>query len=128
MSMEPLRVLLVDDEKEFVTTLAERLEIRGLCVSVAFNGSDALRWLEEKRFDVIVADVRMPGLSGLDFLKHIKSKKIETPVILLSGYSALQEAIEGMRLGAFDYLMKPVDIEQLMEKMRQAVENKDSGG
>ncbi|MEJ5347301.1 MAG: response regulator [Desulfosoma sp.] len=126
--MEPFHVLLVDDEKEFATTLSERLEIRGLKVSVAFNGNDALRWMEEKRFDVIVADVRMPGFSGLDLLRHIKSRKIGTPVILLSGYSALQEAIEGMHLGAFDYLIKPVDIEQLMEKMREAVENKSSGG
>jgi len=129
--METFRVLLVDDEREFVSTLAERLEIRGLTVSVAFDGQEAMKVLEEKAFDVIVLDVRMPGLSDLEILKRMKTHRPDIPVILLTGHSATRDGIEGMRLGAFDYLMKPVDIDQLMGKMREAVvgqTSKTSGG
>lgn len=126
--MESFRVLLVDDEKEFVSTLAERLEIRGLSVSVAFDGQEAMRILDNEAFDVIVLDVRMPGLSGLEVLKRIRTQKPEIPVILLTGHSATRDGIEGMRLGAFDYLMKPVDIDRLMEKMQEAAMGKSSGG
>lgn len=126
--METFRVLLVDDEKEFVSTLAERLEIRGLSVSVAFDGQEAMKIVEDKAFDVIVLDVRMPGLSGLELLKRIKTQKPDIPVILLTGHSATRDGIEGMRLGAFDYLMKPVDIDRLMEKMQEAVQGKSGGG
>lgn len=126
--MESFRVLLVDDEKEFVSTLAERLEIRGLSVSVAFDGQEAMRILDNEAFDVIVLDVRMPGLSGLEILKRIRTQKPEIPVILLTGHSATRDGIEGMRLGAFDYLMKPVDIDRLMEKMQEAAMGKSSGG
>lgn len=126
--MESFRVLLVDDEKEFVSTLAERLEIRGLSVRVAFDGQEAMRILDNEAFDVIVLDVRMPGLSGLEVLKRIRTQKPEIPVILLTGHSATRDGIEGMRLGAFDYLMKPVDIDRLMEKMQEAAMGKSSGG
>ncbi|MGQ9669788.1 MAG: response regulator [Desulfosoma sp.] len=126
--MQNFRVLLVDDEKEFVSTLAERLEIRGLSVSVAFDGQEAMRILDNEAFDVIVLDVRMPGLSGLEILKRIRTQKPEIPVILLTGHSATRDGIEGMRLGAFDYLMKPVDIDRLMEKMQEAAMGKSSGG
>lgn len=126
--METFRVLLVDDEKEFVSTLAERLEIRGLSVSVAFDGQEAMKIVEDEAFNVIVLDVRMPGLSGLELLKRIKTQKPDIPVILLTGHSATRDGIEGMRLGAFDYLMKPVDIDRLMEKMQEAVQGKSGGG
>lgn len=126
--MESFRVLLVDDEKEFVSTLAERLEIRGLSVSVAFDGQEAMRILDNEAYDVIVLDVRMPGLSGLEILKRIKTQKPEIPVILLTGHSATRDGIEGMRLGAFDYLMKPVDIDRLLEKMQEAAAGKSTGG
>ncbi|SHF88087.1 Response regulator receiver domain-containing protein [Desulfacinum infernum DSM 9756] len=118
--MEGLRVLLVDDEVEFVSTLAERLEIRGMEVLVASDGEEALRRVQEEPLDVVVLDVRMPGLGGLDVLKRIKEMKPDLPVILLTGHSATRDGIEGMRLGAFDYLMKPLDIETLMAKMKEA--------
>ncbi|MBC7360046.1 MAG: response regulator [Desulfacinum sp.] len=118
--MEGLRVLLVDDEVEFVSTLAERLEIRGMEVLVASDGEEALRRVEQEPLDVVVLDVRMPGLGGLDVLKRIKEMKPDLPVILLTGHSATRDGIEGMRLGAFDYLMKPLDIETLMAKMKEA--------
>ncbi|MEJ5364916.1 MAG: response regulator [Desulfosoma sp.] len=122
--MEQFRVLLVDDEREFVTTLGERLEIRGLTVRIAYDGLEALKALEEKPFDVVVLDVRMPGLSGLEILKRMKTSRPEVPVILLTGHSATRDGIEGMRLGAFDYLMKPIDIDRLLEKMREAVQGR----
>ncbi len=125
--MGTFRVLLVDDEREFVTTLAERLEIREITASVAFDGSEAMKLLEEKDFDVIVLDVRMPGFSGLELLKRIKAKLPGVPVILLTGHSATRDGIEGMRLGAFDYMVKPVDIDVLVKRMQEAVEVKTSG-
>ncbi|WP_448384084.1 response regulator [Desulfosoma sp.] len=119
--MEMFRVLLVDDEREFVTTLGERLEIRGLTVRIAYDGPEALQALEAEPFDVVVLDVRMPGLSGLEILKRMKTSRPDVPIILLTGHSATRDGIEGMRLGAFDYLMKPIDIDRLLEKMREAV-------
>lgn len=97
-------------------------------MSVAFDGQEAMRILDNEAFDVIVLDVRMPGLSGLEVLKRIRTQKPEIPVILLTGHSATRDGIEGMRLGAFDYLMKPVDIDRLMEKMQEAAMGKSSGG
>ncbi len=129
--METFRVLLVDDEREFVTTLGERLEIRGLTVRIAYDGPEALKALEVEPFDVVVLDVRMPGVSGLEILKRMKTSRPDVPVILLTGHSATRDGIEGMRLGAFDYLMKPIDIDRLLEKMREAVHgqrSKTTGG
>lgn len=116
-----LRVLLVDDEEEFVRTLAERLELRGVTVIVALDGSEAIDALEREDVDVVVLDVRMPGMSGLDVLRHIKGTKPHIPVILLTGHGDTRDGIEGMKLGAFDYLMKPLDIDTLMERLSEAV-------
>lgn len=114
-------VLLVDDEEDFAKTLAERLEIRGVTTVVSFDGTQALEVLEGKtKVDAVVLDVRMPGLSGLDVLKHIRATYPHIPVILLTGYGDTRDGIDGMRLGAFDYLMKPLDIESLLEKLREA--------
>ena len=118
--MAEYRVLLVDDEEEFVSALSERLELRGIEVDSALNGEDALAIMVEKTFEVVILDVMMPGLGGLEVLKQIKSAYPNTQVILLTGHGATKEGIEGMRLGAFDYLMKPVDIEEMLEKMKEA--------
>ena len=118
--MAEYRVLLVDDEEEFVSALSERLELRGIEVDSALNGEDALAIMVEKVFEVVILDVMMPGLGGLEVLKQIKSAYPNTQVILLTGHGATKEGIEGMRLGAFDYLIKPVDIEEMLEKMKEA--------
>ncbi len=116
-----MNVLLVDDEAEFVTTLAERLEFRGFPTKTARDGQQALLMVEEGAFDVIVLDVMMPDLSGLAVLRQVKARHPELPVILLTGYGSTRDGMEGMRLGAFDYLMKPVDIDELMSTLEAAL-------
>jgi DNA-binding NtrC family response regulator len=118
--MAEYRVLLVDDEEEFVSALSERLMLRGIEVDSALNGEEALASLKEKEFEVVILDVMMPGLGGLEVLRQIKSTHPNTQVILLTGHGSTREGIEGMRLGAFDYLIKPVDIEEMLAKMKEA--------
>ena len=118
--MEKLKVLLVDDEEEFVSTLAERLELRNIETFVATDGDQALQIVERDKPPVVVLDVMMPGIGGLDVLQKIKQKQPETQVILLTGHGSTRDGIKGMRLGAFDYVMKPVKIEDLINKMSEA--------
>jgi DNA-binding NtrC family response regulator len=120
--MADYRVLLVDDEEEFVSALSERLMLRGIEVDSALNGEEALALMTEKVFEVVILDVMMPGLGGLEVLKQIKSTHPNTQVILLTGHGSTREGIEGMRLGAFDYLIKPVDIEEMLTKMKEAAD------
>ena len=125
--MAEYRVLLVDDEEEFVSALSERLMLRGIEVDSALNGEEALARLVEREFEVVILDVMMPGLGGLEVLRQIKSTHPNTQVILLTGHGATREGIEGMRLGAFDYLIKPVDIEEMLEKMKEAAKTARTG-
>ena len=118
--MSDYRVLLVDDEEEFVSALSERLTLRGIETESALNGEEALASLVDKEFEVVILDVMMPGLGGLEVLRQIKSTHPNTQVILLTGHGSTREGIEGMRLGAFDYLIKPVDIEEMLAKMKEA--------
>ncbi|MBS3809748.1 MAG: response regulator [Desulfobacterales bacterium] len=118
---DPTAVLLVDDEEEFVSTLSERLEIRGFDSKTATSGEQALSLFENHDFDAVVLDVKMPGMDGLEIMDHIKEKHPETPVILLTGYGSTKEGMEGMHKGAFDYLMKPLDIDELISKIREAI-------
>jgi DNA-binding NtrC family response regulator len=122
-----MNVLLVDDEEEFVTTLAERLELREMRVSVATDGETAIRIVDGERPQVVVADVKMPGMGGLDLLRLIKARHPDIQVILLTGHGSTRDGIKGMRLGAFDYLMKPVKIEDLIEKLRSACSAPEEG-
>ncbi|MDH3850118.1 MAG: response regulator [Syntrophobacteria bacterium] len=119
--MDGYSVLLVDDEEEFVSALSERLMLRGIEVEIALDGEEALARMKEKPPDVVILDVMMPGLSGLEVLKMIRGSHPQTQVILLTGQGSTKEGIEGMRLGAFDYLIKPVDIEEMLERMKEAV-------
>ncbi len=119
--MEGYRVLLVDDEEEFVSALSERLMLRGLEAETALDGEEALVKMSEKKFEVVILDVMMPGLGGLEVMKKIRTSYPQTQVILLTGHGSTREGIEGMRLGAFDYLIKPVDIEEMLVKMQEAV-------
>lgn len=123
-----MKVLLVDDEEEFVQTLAERLEIRGIRALVATDGVEALHLIEEEEPPVVVLDVMMPGLGGLEVLQRLKTVHPNIQVILLTGHGSTKEGIQGMHLGAFDYLMKPVRIEDLLKKMEEAYEAFVAGG
>ena len=119
--MESTQVLLIDDEEEFVSTLTERLQLRAVDATFATDGERGLQLVASGSFHVVILDVMMPGLGGLEVLQRIKEIKPQTPVILLTGHGDEKEAIRGMRLGALDYLMKPVDIEELIIKMHEAV-------
>ena len=124
-----IKVLLVDDEKDFVETLDERLQIRDFNVTTAFSGDEAIKLVEENDFDVIVLDVQMPGKSGIETLKEIKNMENISQVIMLTGHATVKTAIEGMKNGAYDYLMKPTDTDELTEMINKAyklvVEQKD---
>ena len=120
-SMQDWNVLLVDDEEEFVTTLAERLRLRGIPVRVTTDGEEALRMMEAEPFQVVVLDVLMPGLGGLEVLKRIKADYSDVKVILLTGQGSTWDGIQGMRMGVFDYLVKPLNIDDLIGKIREAV-------
>ncbi len=119
--MEKLKVLLVDDEVEFVTTLAERLQLRDIVSLVAANGDQALHIAETEKPPVVVLDLMMPGIGGLEVLKVIRRRHPDIQVILLTGRGSTKDGIKGMRLGAFDYLMKPVKIEDLIKRMNDAL-------
>lgn len=124
MKEDSVKVLLADDEEEFINTLAERLSLRELEVSTALEGEEALSLLSESEFDVAVIDFMMPGISGTEVLKKAKSVQPGLEVIILTGKGSTREGIEGMQYGAFDYLMKPVDIETLVDRIRSAAELK----
>jgi DNA-binding NtrC family response regulator len=119
-----VRVLLVDDEEQFVETLAMRLEARDFAVATAFSGDQALDYLKATEADVVVLDVLMPGLSGIDTLGMMKKIRPLTEIIMLTGHATVETAIEGMKLGAFDYLMKPTEIDELVAKITKAQQRK----
>lgn len=119
-----IRVLLVDDEKEFVDVLAERLETRDFIVEKAFSGDEALTVMGEKEVDVIVLDVLMPGKDGVATLQELKKLNPILEVIMLTGHGSVDTAVEGMKLGAFDYLMKPTETRDLVEKIVKAYKRK----
>ncbi len=121
---EELRVLLVDDEDVFRETLVKLLKKSNLQVAEAPTGQKGLDLLDQREFDVVVLDVKMPGLDGIETLREMKRKKPLTEVILLTGHGSVESGIDGMKLGAFDYVMKPVNMNELLNKMRQAYERK----
>jgi len=115
-----LKVLLVDDEEDYVRTMAERMEMREVGSEVALNGAEALAILEGEVPDVMVLDLKMPGMGGLEVLEKVKKGYPQVQVIILTGHGSDAEEVEARRLGAFDYLRKPVDINDLMECVRRA--------
>ncbi|MFH1887325.1 MAG: response regulator [Pseudomonadota bacterium] len=123
--MKSLKVLAVDDEVEFLQALSERLEMRDIRTELATTGEEALRRVREEPFDVILLDMVLQRSRGMDILKAIKKIRPNQPVILLSGRGTDQDFREGKRQGAFDYLIKPIQLETLMEKIRQAAQSKD---
>jgi DNA-binding NtrC family response regulator len=117
-------VLLVDDEEEFLETLVKRLAKRKLDVTGVTSAQDAIRVLSEKPVDIVVLDVKMPGMDGLEALRQIKTTSPDVEVIMLTGHANMEAAIQGMELGAFDYLMKPMDIDELLYKLQDAYKKK----
>jgi DNA-binding NtrC family response regulator len=119
------KVLLVDDEVPFVETMTKRLVKRDLDICTAFSGSEALEKLDQERsIEVAILDVKMPGMDGIETLREIKKKFPLVEVVMLTGHATVETAIEGMKLGAYDYLMKPCDMEILMTKVREAASRK----
>jgi DNA-binding NtrC family response regulator len=123
---ESLKVLLVDDEEDFVRTMAERMEMRDLGSDVALDGETALEMLDEEIPDVMVLDLRMPGIGGMEVLRRVKKTYPQVQVIIMTGHGSDDEEAEARSLGAYDYLRKPVDITHLMETIRGAGRAKGS--
>ena len=118
-------VLLVDDEVPFVETMTKRLTRRELEIYPAFSGKEGLTQLERHPgLEVVILDVKMPGMDGIETLKEIKRAYPLVEVIMLTGHATVESAIEGMKLGAFDYLMKPCDVETLVAKVGEAAARK----
>ncbi len=122
--MRVVRLLLVDDEARFVETLSKRLAMRGYYVDGACSGSRALDLLVAKPFDVVLLDVRMPGMDGLETLRAIQELQPLVKVILISGDASIGAAVEGMRHGAVDYVLKPSDLDDLLARVDSAFEKK----
>lgn len=122
--MNDIRVLIVDDEEELAKTIAERLEIRGIHCQTASDSNKALDLIQSQQPDVVVLDLMMPGIGGLGILKQIKSLEINIPVVLLTGYGSNEMTLEGMNLGAFDYVLKPCNLDDLITKIQDAVKSK----
>jgi len=115
------KVLLVDDEREFATILTQRLTRRNYSVAFAHSGKDALAQLEEdKDIEVVILDIKMPGLDGIETLKLIREKWPLVELIMHTGHSTLASAINAIKLGAYDYLLKPIEIEELVSKIEKA--------
>jgi DNA-binding response OmpR family regulator len=121
--MKP-RLLLVDDEEMYLEYLSKRLINRGYNVTKCLTGEEALQKLASDEFDVIILDVLLPGIDGIETLREINKDKPLSEVIMLTGHASLESGIEGMRLGAFDYLRKPCDTGELVAKIDQAYKRK----
>lgn len=117
-------VLIVDDEKEFLDTLLKRLLKRKVKASGVYSGEEALAILKESPPDLVVLDVKMQGMDGIQTLREIKKIKPLVEVVMLTGHANVEVAVEGMELGAFDYLMKPTDVDELLYKLEDAYKRK----
>ena len=123
--MTPIQLLLVDDELSFVEVMSQRLGKRGFVVTVATSGQDALNRLEaDENIEVVILDVKMPGMDGIETLGMIKKNRPLVNTIMLTGHATINSAIDAMKLGAFDYLMKPCDIDELVLKVKKAADTK----
>ena len=113
-------VLLVDDEDQFLDALSQRLETRGLKVDTVTSGEEALKQVEDQNFDAIIVDRAMPGIDGIETLKRIKEKRPDLEIIILTGHATVKSGIDAMKLGAEDFLEKPVDLNELLAKIGEA--------
>ena len=115
-----IRILLVDDEKDFVDTLSQRLVMRKFDVTTSLSGDEAVKLIKKTEYDVVVLDVQMPGKSGIETLKEIKAARPLISVIMLTGHATVESAIQGMKIGAYDFLMKPTETDDLVDKINNA--------
>ena len=118
--MEQINVLLVDDEDEFVKSLSERMQMRDLETDVASNGEQALKLVDKEVPDVMVLDLKMPGIDGLEVLRRVKKAYPQVQVIMLTGHGSEKDEKEARRLGAFEYLQKPTEMDKLVETIKKA--------
>jgi DNA-binding NtrC family response regulator len=126
-AMDYFRALVVDDEQDFLETLVNRLQKRNIDTTGARSGEEALELMKKKLFDIVILDVKMPGgMDGIETLREMKKIQPLAEVLLLTGHASVETSIEGMKLGAFDYLLKPIKIEDLMTKMAEAFEKKNA--
>ncbi len=117
-------VLVVDDEEQFLKVFSQRLEERGLKVDTATSGEDAINRVNKKEFDAIILDLVMPGISGIETLKRIKSENPDLQIIMLTGHGTVEKGVEAMKLGAVDFIEKPADISKIFEKIKEAKRNR----
>jgi DNA-binding response OmpR family regulator len=122
--MKDMKVLLVDDEEEFVKALAERLKMRDLRSDTVLDGEEALSYVEDQEPDVMVLDLKMPGIDGMEVLRQVRKVYPNIQVIILTGHGTEKDEEEAKRLGAFDYLEKPVNLDILVKKMKAAYRRK----
>jgi len=114
------KVLLVDDEEEFVETLAERMRNRGMEVATSNSGGDALDLIDNEPYDVVVLDLQMPGMDGIEALARIKKRQPDIQVVLLTGHATVEKGVEAMKRGALEFLEKPIDLSKLAEVIHKA--------
>ncbi len=122
--MKEFKVLMVDDEEDFVKTLAERMKMRDLESDVALNGEEALQIVEGQVPDVMVLDLKMPGIDGMEVLRRVRRAYPEVQVVILTGHGSDKDEEEAHRLGAYAYLRKPVEIEILIKTLKDAYKKK----
>lgn len=125
---DPIRLLLVDDEEGYVNVLSKRMSKRSIRVTTALSGSEGIQRLRKEEFDVAILDLKMEDMDGMEVLKIFKKMDPDMPVIMLTGHGSEKAAREGLELGAFDYLTKPCDLEDLMKKVREACKKGGGGG
>jgi DNA-binding NtrC family response regulator len=127
VNTDPIRLLLIDDEKDFVHILAKRMKRRNIDVTKAFSGAEAVQALRGLEFDVAVLDLKMEDMDGIEVLKMLKLMDPRLVVIMLTGHGSAEAAEQGIRLGAFDYLTKPCELEELLEKIMEAYAHRQQG-
>ena len=122
--MEKFSVLVVDDEEDFVETIVKRLKDKGLDAAGVFRGQEALDMLKKREFDVCILDVRMPGMDGIETLREMKKKHPSMEVVMLTGHGSVESGIQGLQLGAYNYVMKPCPFKDLLAQLSLAYERK----
>jgi DNA-binding NtrC family response regulator len=122
--MKEFKVLMVDDEEDFVTTLAERMSMRDLTPDTVLSGEQALQRVQDDVPDVMVLDLKMPGIDGMEVLRRVRKAYPQVQVVILTGHGSEKDEAEARRLGAFAYLQKPVDMEKLIKTLREAYKRK----
>jgi DNA-binding NtrC family response regulator len=124
MKDKEIKILLVDDEKEFIDTLSERIKMRELQPDIALDGEEALKLVSDQIPDVMVLDLRMPGIDGMEVLRRVRKEYPDVQVIILTGHGTKKDEKEARKLGAYDYLQKPVDIDKLVKTIKKAYKRK----